>query len=377
MPERTHIAAALALVLVSLAACSIEPPVSPQPGVPVAPSEAPAEPTGAPEPPVVPPTLPTPVGPPVAEPSGEPEPPSAPTPAPLVALHSPGDTGDGIRELQHRLLQLKWLAGDITDGYDERTRAAVDGFQAKRGLPVLGYVDGHTWDRLLDMTRTPTHEEKHNILQAGPPLLARGDSGEAVRDLQARMKQIGWFDHQVTGNYGPVTVEAIRGFQSKRSLPVTGAVDQATLDALHNMTRKPTAEELADPAKPSGDVSSWDSRCLTGRVLCVSKQERQLAWIVGGEVQFTADVRFGSELTPTREGSFAVNWKSRDHVSSLYDTSMPYAMFFSGGQAIHYSPDFAANGYNGASHGCVNLRDRGVAERLFDRVRTGDQVIVY
>jgi hypothetical protein len=31
-------------------------------------------------------------------------------------------------------------------------------------------------------------------------------------------------------------------------------------------------------------------------------------------------------------------------------------MFFGGGQAVHYSPDFAARGYNGASHGCVTLR---------------------
>jgi hypothetical protein len=45
------------------------------------------------------------------------------------------------------------------------------------------------------------------------------------------------------------------------------------------------------------------------------------------------------------------------HFSSLYATSMPYAMFFGGGQVVHYSPDFAARGYNGASHGCVNARN--------------------
>jgi lipoprotein-anchoring transpeptidase ErfK/SrfK len=88
-------------------------------------------------------------------------------------------------------------------------------------------------------------------------------------------------------------------------------------------------------------------------------------------------VRFGGEYTPTREGTFSVQYKSRDHVSSLYDTPMPFAMFFSGGQAVHYSPDFAANGYNGASHGCVNVRDRATVAWLFDQVRLGDKVIVY
>jgi lipoprotein-anchoring transpeptidase ErfK/SrfK len=98
---------------------------------------------------------------------------------------------------------------------------------------------------------------------------------------------------------------------------------------------------------------------------------------VDGVVLKTMEVRFGSDELPTREGSFAVFRKSRDHVSSLYHTPMPFAMFFSGGQAVHYSPDFAANGYDGASHGCVNVRDRAGIEWLFDRVRLGDKVIVY
>ena len=120
-----------------------------------------------------------------------------------------------------------------------------------------------------------------------------------------------------------------------------------------------------------------DARCLTGRALCVDKTSRSLRWVIDGIVKSRYDVRFGSDELPTREGAFAVYRKSRDHVSSLYGTSMPFAMFFSGGQAVHYSPDFAANGYNGASHGCVNVRDRAAVEWLFDHVRLGDKVIVY
>jgi lipoprotein-anchoring transpeptidase ErfK/SrfK len=55
---------------------------------------------------------------------------------------------------------------------------------------------------------------------------------------------------------------------------------------------------------------------------------------------------------------------------------MPFAMFFSGGQAVHYSPDFASVGYAGASHGCVNLRDYESVAWLFDQVEVGDKVVV-
>lgn len=39
----------------------------------------------------------------------------------------------------------------------------------------------------------------------------------------------------------------------------------------------------------------------------------------------------------------------------------------SGGQAVHCSPDFAANGYHGASHGCVNVRDYRAMSSLSTR----------
>ena len=95
------------------------------------------------------------------------------------------------------------------------------------------------------------------------------------------------------------------------------------------------------------------------------------------DLMTTLDARFGFTGAETREGTFHVTRKSRDHVSSLYRTSMPFAMFFSGGQAVHYSPYFARDGYNGGSHGCVNLRDYDGARWLFDHVPLGTTVYVY
>jgi lipoprotein-anchoring transpeptidase ErfK/SrfK len=112
-------------------------------------------------------------------------------------------------------------------------------------------------------------------------------------------------------------------------------------------------------------------------VLCIDKTSSSLRWVVGGSVRMSLDVRFGSEFTPTREGVFSVYWKDADHVSDLYGSAMPLSMFFSGGQAVHYSSDFAARGYYGASHGCVNVRDYDELASLFAQVRTGDRVVVY
>ena len=219
----------------------------------------------------------------------------------------------------------------------------------------------------------PTPEPE---LQAGPAIYAPGDQSEEVRALQARLRQIDWFQQSVTGTYGDVTTAAVRGFQAKRGIPVTGEVDQRTWDRLVAMTSEPTQGEL-DNLLGDNVPGALDPRCLHGRAICIDKTSRTLRWLVDGSVQKTVDVRFGSEYTPTREGAFRVEYKSRDHVSRLYGSSMPFAMFFSGGQAVHYSSDFAAVGYNGASHGCVNVRDYDAVAWLFDQVDVGDPVIVY
>lgn len=295
---------------------------------------------------------------------------------------APGAKGDRVRELQSRLQQLQWFDGDVTDTYNDKTTASVRGFQDKRGLPPTGSVDLVTWDALRAMTRQPTDDEMHNRLAPGPALLKLGATGPDVRNLQARLKQVGWWTGDVSDLYAASTVAAVKGFQDKRALPVTGEVDQLTLDRLAAMTRPPTDAEMnnvkpAPPPGPVAPVSTLDPRCLTGHVICISKSDRRLVWVVDGQPQLRLDVRFGSENNPTREGTFSVYRKNADWTSTIYGSKMPYSMFFSGGEAIHYSADFAALGYNGASHGCVNVRDLNGITTLFGLVQIGDPVIVY
>lgn len=45
--------------------------------------------------------------------------------------------------------------------------------------------------------------------------------------------------------------------------------------------------------------------------------------------------------------------------------------------AVHFSNDFAENGYNGGSHGCSQLDDYQAAKWLYEQVAVGDRVVVY
>jgi lipoprotein-anchoring transpeptidase ErfK/SrfK len=135
---------------------------------------------------------------------------------------------------------------------------------------------------------------------------------------------------------------------------------------------KATAKSTLVPGK-----LRLDKRCMKGRILCINKKTRKVVFMVNGKPLAIGDARFGAKRTPTRNGSFKVYRKSKNHVSSIYHSPMPYAMFFSGGQAVHYSSDFKARGYNGASHGCVNMRDKKKIAWIFAHVKIGDKVLVY
>lgn len=166
-------------------------------------------------------------------------------------------------------------------------------------------------------------------------------------------------------------------FGTSYSIPLTYRAGKAGTQTWRMVVTNGTLVTQSSKISTKRVSPSIDSRCLTGRAICISKKERKLRWVVNGTVKMTLDARFGSTRTPTRNGAFKINWKSRNHVSSLYHTPMPFAMFFSGGQAVHYSADFAARGYSGASHGCVNIRDRAAIQSLFNQARVGDKVIVY
>nr|WP_127895872.1 L,D-transpeptidase family protein [Streptomyces sp. S10(2018)] len=247
------------------------------------------------------------------------------------------------------------------------------GPDGKGHAPVRIEVTGHP------PKSTPSHGERPPKApsagtKAARVLWERGDTGRDIRELQARLRQVEWLVDGPTGTYDDLTERAVSGFQGKRGLPRTGRTDTVTWQRLLGMSHEPGKWDLylmgGQPA------AAPDPRCTTGRVLCVSKSSRTLRWMIDGRTVSTMSVRFGSQYTPTREGVFQVYWKSRHHVSTLYDSAMPYAMFFSGGQAVHYSYDFAAHGYAGASHGCVNVRDEAAIADLYAQVRNGDKVVV-
>jgi peptidoglycan hydrolase-like protein with peptidoglycan-binding domain len=65
-----------------------------------------------------------------------------------------------------------------------------------------------------------------------PNLLAKGDEGIEVKQLQERLRVAGFYFGNATGLFGPITEEAVKRFQISYNLDSDGIVGQATLAKL-------------------------------------------------------------------------------------------------------------------------------------------------
>jgi hypothetical protein len=165
---------------------------------------------------------------------------------------------------------------------------------------------------------------------------------EHVYEVQIRLRRLGFLSASPNGTFGPLTERAVKRFQRDRGLRVTGQVGARTWKPL---IFRSTFGRAKVPA-----------RCKNaGWRVCYDRKRHQASLYHNGTLHNSWLVRGGSYDRQTRVGDFTVQWRSKNHKSNTYDGApMPYAQFFSGGQALHGSRNMM-NPYVGHSHGCVNF----------------------
>jgi hypothetical protein len=126
----------------------------------------------------------------------------------------------------------------------------------------------------------------------------------------------------------------------------------------------------ASPAASAPSAAAAGVPCTAAARACVKLSTNQ-AWLLSnGEVERgPVRVSHGRSGFRTPQGTFRVSFKSRDHVSSIYDVAMPYAVFFNGGIAFHQGS------LRQKSHGCIHL-SRAAAQKFFGTLSRGDVVQV-
>ena len=95
--------------------------------------------------------------------------------------------------------------------------------------------------REMSLTPTPlppvpdTVREKNVITDVTPePPLRNGSQGEKVRELQERLQELGYYQGEVDGQFGPGTKEAVVAFQARNGLDADGLAGEETQKVLYS-----------------------------------------------------------------------------------------------------------------------------------------------
>lgn len=193
-------------------------------------------------------------------------------PAEELPVASEGDFGTVV-EIAQRALDV-----EPTGYFGPKTKAAVAEYQEAIGLPATGQIATFTWSALgeetvaaaLDAVTTadgfvdgepaeiqesPEPKTQTRNTDAGdPPVLEETDSGESVAVVQ-RVLGV----KPATGYFGPITVKAVKAFQSDNGIPTTGVIATYTWGALGKQTAREAAVAHATygtafgPGAPKGN----------------------------------------------------------------------------------------------------------------------------
>jgi N-acetylmuramoyl-L-alanine amidase len=125
---------------------------------------------------------------------------------------------------------------NYTPAQDRALRALLADLQ--RRFPTVRTISGHNWyaakacpgfDVTKWRTRAAAPAAPPSPAQAASPVIRRGDRGDAVRELQARLGLA------ADGIFGPQTDAAVRMFQTDNRLTVDGIVGPQTWGVLRRI----------------------------------------------------------------------------------------------------------------------------------------------
>ena len=183
-----------------------------------------------------------------------------------------GDSGDDVAQLQEALSSLGYFTAKVDGNYGDATVAAVKAFQKANGLTEDGSAGEETQKILYggkakakaSATAKPTATPKATATPApASSVLKKGATGSDVKELQAKLIELGYLKGTADGVYGSKTVAAVKAFQQANKLSADGVAGEKTLTTLKGSSG---ASSSSSSATASAAKSTTSSRPSAARV---------------------------------------------------------------------------------------------------------------
>ena len=150
-----------------------------------------------------------------------------------------GDSGSAVKDLQTKLKKLGYYSGTVDSTFGSGTYAAVRAFQKKYNLTADGVAGSETLKKLDSAYKNADSDKDDDSLR-------KGSTGSAVKDLQTKLKKLGFYNAYVDGSYGDTTVAAVKAFQKKYDLTADGVAGSETLKKLDSAYKNADSNTSTD-----------------------------------------------------------------------------------------------------------------------------------
>jgi len=175
-----------------------------------------------------------------------------------------GMTGDEVRTMQSRLIQLGYLTGAADGVFGTATSEAVYAFQKANGLVRDGIAGSATLSKLYSATSAAATAAPTETPAPVISTLRKGDANDAVRQMQARLIELGYLSGSADGKFGVQTYRALLAFQRANNLLVDGIAGSKTLTKLNSSnaagvkgTATPPLTVVTTPAPSTNNGSNY------------------------------------------------------------------------------------------------------------------------
>jgi hypothetical protein len=219
--------------------------------------------------------------------------------------------------------------------------------------------------------------------------LVLGDTGDDVKRMQQRLKDIGFDPNLIDGDFGYQTLQAVWAFQKLiMRIPISGVKDEFTPE----MWQVAQGEGLVVPRRPNAQTETHVEVYLPEQVLIVFKQDRPVLithissgdnkpWCEevtidpgeDGNANGTEPIKkgvCGESITPAGIYYF-YNRRGGTRESKLGTMWNP--VYFNGGVAVHGAAQVPIRP---ASHGCIRI-PMFISEYFPSLVAYGDRIYIF
>ena len=150
-----------------------------------------------------------------------------------------GDSGSAVKDLQTKLKKLGYYDGTVDSTFGSGTYAAVRAFQKKYNLTADGVAGSETLKKLDSAYKNADSDKDDDSLR-------KGATGSAVKNLQTKLKKLGFYNASIDGDYGDTTVAAVKAFQKKYNLTADGVAGSETLKKLDSAYKNADSNTSTD-----------------------------------------------------------------------------------------------------------------------------------